>query len=121
MPTRISYDNTSIAVTKVLRGRDRKLTQEFLRLQSCSLFQKHFCLVRCPNEKGDVERLLGYARRIDQVSADSQSPVRFDSNSYCVPVKYAHRKRTVVATVSEVRLINEGQLVARHPRCWEKE
>lgn len=182
VPTRISYDNTSIAVTKVLRGRDRKLTKEFLRLQSCYLFQEHFCLVRRPNEKGHVERLLGYgrrnflvpvpevtsleslnaslrercvgdhqhrtrgrsgtkgellvedqvaflplpkqpfeARRIDQVSADSQSPVRFDSNSYCVPVKYAHRKLTVVATVSEVRLIYEDQLVARHPRCWEKE
>ena len=63
MTTRISYDNTSIAVTKVLRGRNRKLTQEFLRLQSSYLFQEHFCLVRRSNEKGNVERLLGYARR----------------------------------------------------------
>ena len=182
VPTRISYDNSSIAVIKVLKGRERTLTKAFLRLQSCYLFQEHFCLVRRANEKGHVERLLGYARRnflvpvpdvaslialneslaercradlehrtrgksgtkeellaedqgaflplpkqafearrIEQVSADSQSLVRFDTNSYSVPVKYAHRKITVVATVEEVRLVYEERLVARHPRCWQKE
>lgn len=182
VPTRISYDNTSIAVTQVLQGRDRKLTREFLRLKSHYLFQEHFCLVRRANEKGHVERLLGYARRnflvpvpevaclevlngsledrcradlerrtrgqsgskrellaedqaaflplpkqpfevrrIAQASADSQSLVRFDTNSYSVPVQYAHRKLTVVATVSEVRLVYDDQLVARHRRCWQKE
>jgi hypothetical protein len=47
----------------VLKGRERKLTREFLRLQSHYLFQEHFCLVRRANEKGHVERLLGFARR----------------------------------------------------------
>ncbi|GAF78784.1 unnamed protein product, partial [marine sediment metagenome] len=182
VPRRISYDNTSIAVTKVLRGRERQLTQEFLRLKSSCLFQEHFCLVRRPNEKGHVERLLGFARRnflvpvpdvasfealnealrercrtdlshrtrgrsgtkaelliedqaallplpkqrfearqVTPVSADTQSLVRFETNSYSVPVKYAHRQLTVVATIDEVRLIWEDQLVARHPRCWGKE
>ena len=36
-------------------------------------------------------------------------------------MKYAHRKLIVVATVEEVRLVYEDQLVARHPRCWERE
>jgi len=182
VPRRISYDNSSIAVRKVLRGRERQLTKGFLCLQSCYLFAEHFCLVRRANEKGHVERLLGYARRnflvplpqvttlealnatladrcrtdlehhtrgksgtkrerlaeeaaaflplpkqpfearrIDQVSADSQSLVRFDRNSYSVPVKYAHRKITVVATVEEVRLVYEDRLIARHRRCWQKE
>jgi transposase len=182
VPRRISYDNTSIAVTKVLKGRDRQLTKEFLRLQSYHLFAEHFCLVRRANEKGHVERLLGTARRnflvpvpgvatlvalnetlvdrcqqnlqhrtrgksgtkgelliedqaaflplpkqpfearrITQAAADSQSLVRFDSNSYSVPVKYAHRKMTVAATVDEVRLVYEDHLVARHRRCWQKE
>ena len=31
-------------VSKVLKGRDRKLTKEFLRLQSSYLFEEHFCL-----------------------------------------------------------------------------
>ena len=61
------------------------------------------------------------ARRIEEASADSQSLVRFDTNSYSVPMKYAHRQVTVVATVEEVRLVYEDRLVARHPRCWRKE
>ena len=63
VPKRISYDNSAIAVIQVLQGRERKLTKAFLRLQSCYLFQEHFCLVRRANEKGHVERLLGTARR----------------------------------------------------------
>lgn len=44
-------------------GRERKLTREFLRLQSRYLFQEHFCLFRLPNEEGHVERLIGFTRR----------------------------------------------------------
>ena len=58
VPQRISYDNLAIAVIEVLKGRERKLTKEFLRLQSHYLFREHFCLVRRANEKGRVERLL---------------------------------------------------------------
>ena len=63
VPKRISYDNSAIAVIEVLKRRERKLTREFLRLQSHYLFREHFCLVRRANEKGHVERLLGFARR----------------------------------------------------------
>ena len=63
VPHRISYDNSRIAVIEVGKGRDRKLTKEFLPLQSCYLFQEHFCLVRRANEKGHIQRLLGTARR----------------------------------------------------------
>jgi len=59
---RISYDNTKIAVIKVT-GRKRDLTDDFLRLKSHYLFDSHFCNVGKPNEKGNVENLLGYARR----------------------------------------------------------
>jgi transposase len=62
-PTRISYDNSKIAVARIVGSRARKVTTEFLRLQSHFLFQEHFCLVRSPNEKGHVERLLDFARR----------------------------------------------------------
>ena len=59
VPTRTSYDNTSIAVTKVI-GRERELTREFLRLESHFLFDHHFCRVARGNEKGHVETLVGY-------------------------------------------------------------
>ena len=182
VPTRIAYDNTKTAVAKIVGPRERELTREFLRLKSYYLFASHFCLVRRPNEKGHVERLVEYARsnflvpvpaidsldqlnaeltarcqrdqersvrgksgtvatllvedraamlplparpfearRVDDVSVDSLSLARFDTNSYSVPTKYAHRPVTVVASVSEVRIVYEDRLIARHPRCWGRE
>ena len=63
VPRRISYDNLKIAVAKIVGGRGREVTSEFLRLKSHHLFESHFCRVRRPNEKGHVETLVGYARR----------------------------------------------------------
>src|SRR3954466_10517894 len=63
IPRRISYDNSRIAVAKILGSRDRKVTEAFIRLKSHHLFESHFCLVRRPNEKGHVETLIGFARR----------------------------------------------------------
>ncbi len=63
VPKRISYDNTKTAVAKIIGKRKRELTRDFLRLQSHYLFDCHFCLVRRPNEKGQVEGLVGYTRR----------------------------------------------------------
>jgi transposase len=182
VPRRIAYDNTKTAVARITGSRERQVTREFQRLQSHYLFAPHFCLVRRPNEKGHVERLLDYARsnflvpvpavdslaelnarlaeqcqrdqgrsvrgkpgtvgtllaedraaflplpprpfearRLTQAAADSQSLIRFDTNSYSVPTRYAHRRLTVVATVDEVRVVHEDRLVARHARCWGRE
>ena len=182
VPNRISYDNSKIAVARIIGNRERKVTTEFLRLKSHFLFEDHFCLVRRPNEKGHVEHLLDFARknylvpvprvdalktlnqklvqncqddlkrqlrgkpsskqvllteeqssmlpipqqafdthRLTQANANSLSLVRFDSNSYSVPTKYAYRQITIVATVDEVRLSFEDQLIARHQRHWGRE
>jgi transposase len=63
VPQRISYDNSKIAVAKIVGGRGREVTSEFMRLAGHYLFAYHFCRVRRPNEKGHVENLVGYARR----------------------------------------------------------
>ena len=63
VPTRISYDNSRIAVKTFLRGRGEQPTHEFLRLQSHFLFEHHFCRVRRANEKGCVEGGVGFTRR----------------------------------------------------------
>ncbi len=63
VPTRITYDNSRIAVTKVIQKRGGAFTREFLRLESHYLFAHHFCLVRRPMEKGHTENLVGYGRR----------------------------------------------------------
>ena len=46
VPKRITYDNTKIAVAKVIQKRGGVFTREFLRLESHYLFEHHFCLVR---------------------------------------------------------------------------
>jgi len=58
------------------------------------------------------------ARRVTQANANSLSLVQFDTNRYSVPVKYAHRKITVVATVDDVKLVFEDRLIARQRRHW---
>jgi transposase len=63
VPNRISYDNSKIAVARIVGRRGEKPTREFLRLQSHHLYQHHFCLVRRPNEKGHTEGLVKFARR----------------------------------------------------------
>jgi len=62
VPTRISYDNSKVLVSKVLGGCERKFTDGFLKLQSHYLFREHFCRVRRANEKGVVEGVVKYAR-----------------------------------------------------------
>lgn len=63
VPTRISYDNSKVAVAAITGARGRTPTREFLRLASHFLFAYHFCRVRRPNEKGHVEAMVGFARR----------------------------------------------------------
>ena len=62
VPKRISYDNTRVAITKILTSHKRKHTAQFKRLISHYLFEPHFCNVRRPNEKGIVEGSVKYSR-----------------------------------------------------------
>lgn len=181
VPIRTSYDNTSIAVKKII-GRERELTREFLRLQSHFLFESHFCRVRRGNEKGHVETHVGYARRnllvpvpsfpsfgalneylaaccyadlfrrvrgkpdtkavlleadraamiplpgssfevrrVEQTAANSLSLVRFDRNDYSVPTAFAHHDLTCVGGIEDLRILCGTDVVATHPRSWDKE
>ena len=60
---RISYDNSKIAVAKIIGPHQRQHASEFLRLQSHFGFESFFCRVRKPQEKGHVENGVGYVRR----------------------------------------------------------
>jgi transposase len=63
VPTRISYDNSKIAVVKLTGPHERRLSREFLRLQAHFAFAAFFCRVRQAQEKGHVENGVGYVRR----------------------------------------------------------
>jgi transposase len=62
VPTRITYDNSRVMVSKILGTHKRKLTDGFLQLKSHYLFDHHFCTVRRANEKGIVEGCVKFAR-----------------------------------------------------------
>jgi len=182
VPGRISYDNSRVAVAKMLGGRERKLTDGFLQLQSHYLFEEHFCMAARGNEKGVVEGMVRYtranflvpvpqvrtldelnarleescredlgrrlrgqgrrkeellvedvaamrelppvpfeAKRVQATRASNLSLVRFDTNDYSVPVRCAHREVVAKGGCDEVRIYQDGELVARHRRAWEKE
>ena len=93
VPVRISYDNTSIAVSKII-GRERVLTREFLRLESHHLFDHHFCHVGRGNEKGHVETHVGYARRNLLVPVPSFASFA-EMNEYLAAACYADLFRRV--------------------------
>ena len=63
VPLSIVYDNTKIAVAKILGGGKRVRTQTFTRLQSHYLFMDKFARPARGNEKGSVEGDVGFSRR----------------------------------------------------------
>ena len=63
VPTSILYDNTKLAVAKILGSGERQKTRAFCELQSHYLFAEKFGRPAKGNDKGKVEGLVGYARR----------------------------------------------------------
>jgi len=46
--------------------------------------------------------------------------VRFDRNDYSIPHMYVQRTLTVVASASEVRVLDGAAVIAAHPRSYDK-
>ena len=63
VPSSILYDNTKLAVTRILGDGTRQKTRAFAELQSHYLFAEKFGRPAKGNDKGNVEGLVGYARR----------------------------------------------------------
>lgn len=63
VPTAIRLDNLSPAVSKVLVGREREMTDGFARFAAHYNFEPQFCAPAAGNEKGSVENKVGYIRR----------------------------------------------------------
>src|SRR5271156_2758335 len=182
VPTRILYDNTTLAVARILGDGERLKTRAFSELQSHYLFAEKFGRPAKGNDKGKVEGLVGYARRNFMVPrprfatwvgfnahllAESQkrrerklrghqqtigerfekdrerllslpaapyeasdkrstrvtsmSLVRYRTNDYSVPVEWGHREVLVKGFVHEVVICAGSEVIARHPRSYERE
>jgi transposase len=182
VPKSILYDNTKIAVARILGDGKRQRTRVFTELQSHYLFDDRFGRPGKGNDKGKVEGLVGYARRnflvpipvfesfealnahlldccrkrmgdrlrghsetigerlerdlaafqrplpapydaCEKVPArvSSLSLVRYRLNDYSVPTTYGHRDVLVRGYVHEVVISCGAEVIARHPRSYERE
>jgi len=65
VPGNIWYDNLSLAVKNLLKGKGHRVEEQesFIAFRSHYLFQSVFCNRGEAHEKGLVENLVGYARR----------------------------------------------------------
>ncbi len=63
VPNSILYDNTKLAVAKIVKGGRRLRSKMFAELQSHYLFDDRFGRPGKGNDKGKVEGLVGYAPR----------------------------------------------------------
>ncbi len=182
VPRTILYDNTKLAVARILGDGARTKTRSFSELQSHYLFAEKFGRPGKGNDKGKVEGLVGYVRRNfmvprprfatwEEFNADlrlqcqkrrertlrgqqqtigqrfekdrerllplpaapyeacakhstrvtSMSLVRYRTNDYSVPVCWGHREVLVKGFVHEVAICAGSEVIARHPRSYERE
>jgi transposase len=182
VPRTILYDNTRIAVKEIAGNGERKPTEAFSGLQSHYLFAAKFGRPGKGNDKGNVEGLVGYARRnfmvpVPRVATweelnqqlrqaciqrrqrklwghketiaerferdreqllplpltgyeacekrttrvNSQALVRYETNDYSVPTEYGHRQVLVKAFVWELVISSASEVIARHPRSYDRE
>jgi len=63
VPHRHWYDNLSPVVKDILKGKDRNLTESFIRFREHYGFESVFCNPASGHEKGNVENKVGYLRR----------------------------------------------------------
>ncbi|MBM3654824.1 MAG: IS21 family transposase [Alphaproteobacteria bacterium] len=63
VPQSILYDNTRLAVARIVKGGERLRSHMFAELQSHYLFEDRFGRPGKGNDKGKVEGLVGYVRR----------------------------------------------------------
>jgi transposase len=182
VPRTILYDNTKLAVARILGDGTRTRTRAFSELQSHYLFAEKFGRPGKGNDQGQVEGLVGYARRnfmvpipryasweefnahlliqsqkrrdrilrgqqqtIGQRFAQDQEMllplpaapyeacdkrstrvtslalVRYRTNDYSVPVEWGHREVLVKGFVHEVVICAASEVIARHPRSYDRE
>lgn len=61
-----------------------------------------------------------YVRERVQASVGKTPYVRFDLNDYSVAPHVVRKKVTVFADLNTVTVVHEGNIVAQHPRCFDR-
>jgi len=76
-----------------------------------------------PGEHSHLGPLITHAPDVGplaEVLVHSTGRVRFQTNDYSAPIQYAYQRLTLKADPFRVRLSAGEELVADHPRCYEK-
>lgn len=63
VPARVSVDNATTLVRRILEGHNRQEQEAFVAFRSHYVFASHFCTPGEGHEKGEVENLVGTSRR----------------------------------------------------------
>ena len=63
VPARVSFDNPTTLVRRILEGHSRQEQDAFVAFRSHYVFASHFCTPAEGHEKGEVENLAGASRR----------------------------------------------------------
>jgi transposase len=115
VPQSILYDNTKLAVGRILGDGTRQRTRAFAELQSHYLFLDRFGRPGKGNDKGKVEGLVGYARRnflVPIPTFASFAELNAHLEQRCLE-RLEHRVRGHIETIGE-RLVRD--LAALQPR-----
>ena len=117
VPRRIVYDNTKLAVARILGDGTRQRTQVFSELQSHYLFDARFGRPGKGNDKGKVEGLVGDARRnffVPIPRVGSWDALNADLERQCHARRGRRLRRTHTETIGE-RFARDREALLR--RC----
>jgi transposase len=92
--TTLRYDNLTMAVKKILRGRQRVETERIISFRSHWGFRSEYCNPASGNEKGGVEGELGWFRRNHLVPVP-EAPDLTTLNQQLVTACIQSRNRTI--------------------------
>jgi hypothetical protein len=104
---RLLRDCCQSDLNRILRGK-RSLSKKQL------LAEDRLAAIALPDDKFDY-------RKSASTFASSESLIRYDTNDYSVPVSYAHHQTTIKASVRFIEVYHIDRLIAKHPRCWDRE
>lgn len=111
----LRYDNLTVAVKKILKGRRREETDRFVALRSHYLFASSFCLpgLEGAHEKGGVENTVGRFRRSHLVPVPAFRDYDELNRYLLARCREDHERRLPgrVKTVGEMRAEEAGLLL----------
>ena len=104
VPQSIVYDNTRLAVARILGDGRRRRTRVFTELQSHYLFEDRFGRPGKGNDKGKVEGMVGFTRRnflVPIPSFDSFEALNAHLEERCLEIGWRPRLRGHTETIGE--------------------